>query len=98
MATYGEIIKNLREGVGLTQMKLAVNADVSTASISKLENNIEVSNLVLGKICSALGITIEQLQQEAMKNGFEQQAQQQTLTLKTEGWDKVWIQKKETGS
>ena len=56
-------LKYYREKKNMTQDELAVIADVSRQTISKIENNEEstISNITMKKLANALNVTVDKL-------------------------------------
>jgi DNA-binding XRE family transcriptional regulator len=58
----GRKIKELRERAGLTQVKLAEMAGLPQSHISRLENaEYSATNMTIGKIATALGVAIGEI-------------------------------------
>lgn len=53
----GKVLREARENVGLTQEKLALDADVDRTYISQLENDKKSPTIdLLFRICKAIGV------------------------------------------
>lgn len=62
LSQLGKRIRYLRTQKGLTQLDLAVDASITTSYLSNLEaGKRNPSVAVLNQLCSALGISLEEL-------------------------------------
>ena len=62
---YGKRIRELREGLGMTQVELSNLSGVSQEHISRLENgHHDINTKTADKLCAALGITLSKLFEE----------------------------------
>jgi HTH-type transcriptional regulator, competence development regulator len=60
--TFGEIIKELREGKGLTLMQVADHLKIDTSLLGKIEkNNRNASNQLVQKIAKFFNVTDREL-------------------------------------
>ena len=61
-AGIGKNIKEVRNGLGYSQEKLARMCDISNSTLSAYENSKKIPNLItIAKIAKALGVSIERL-------------------------------------
>lgn len=86
----GETLKTIRTEQGLSIRDLAAQADISAASLSNLERNLNSPTLdSLSKICNALGIhMIDLLQQNEHEERMITRVHDRT-TLTTEGSSQI---------
>ena len=62
---YGKRIKELREGLGMTQVELSERSGVSQEHISRLENGRHnINTKTADKLAAALGVTLNKLFEE----------------------------------
>lgn len=62
---YGKLARTAREAAGLSRERVAQLADVSTSTITRLENEDRVPNaLTLSRIAAAIGVTTSYLLDE----------------------------------
>lgn len=58
----GEVLREAREKAGLSQEKLALDADIDRGYISQLENNKKSPTVdMLFRICDAIGVRASKL-------------------------------------
>lgn len=85
MATFGDVIKNKRLELGLTQTQLAKKLGIAQNYIAYLEKNErKPSNAILKKLGNCLSIPIDNLYLLAnpeVKNIFPKEAIQEALSL-----------------
>ena len=68
--SLGENIRERREAIGWTQLRLAGEARVTTAAISYFESNQKIPNaFTFDAIAKALGVTMDELMNGRPKEG-----------------------------
>ncbi|MCB0538792.1 MAG: helix-turn-helix transcriptional regulator [Bacteroidetes bacterium] len=83
-ATFGEYIRQLRTGKGLTLTQLASQLDLDSANLSKIENGKrEFDEKRLDKLATAFNLNIDELKTEYFGDQFAKKMYQYNCSPET---------------